>query len=49
MVWSGRRGEVLVMSMPSVVLLPPHANARQPLIHPLIVRLTHWINAVRSS
>ncbi|HEY8008164.1 MAG TPA: cytochrome b/b6 domain-containing protein [Methylocella sp.] len=32
--------------MPSVVLLPPHANARQPLIHPLIVRITHWINAV---
>ena len=33
------------MSMPSAALLPPHANARRPLIHPLIVRLTHWINA----
>ena len=33
------------MTMPSAALPSPHANVRRPIIHPLVVRLTHWINA----
>jgi thiosulfate reductase cytochrome b subunit len=33
------------MSMSSAAMKSPPASARRPLIHPLIVRVTHWINA----
>ncbi len=33
------------MSMSSAAMKSPQASARRPLIHPLIVRMTHWINA----
>jgi len=29
----------------SAAVPSPSASARRPLIHPLIVRITHWINA----
>jgi thiosulfate reductase cytochrome b subunit len=33
------------MSMSSAAMKSPPASAGRPLIHPLIVRVTHWINA----
>jgi thiosulfate reductase cytochrome b subunit len=33
------------MAMTSAATPSPQASARRPLIHPLIVRITHWINA----
>jgi thiosulfate reductase cytochrome b subunit len=33
------------MSMSSAAIPSPQASAGRPLIHPLIVRITHWINA----
>jgi thiosulfate reductase cytochrome b subunit len=43
--WSGPPREIFVMATFSTAAPPPSAIARRPLIHPLIVRLTHWINA----
>jgi thiosulfate reductase cytochrome b subunit len=33
------------MSMPSAAVASLQASTKQPLIHPLIIRVTHWINA----
>jgi thiosulfate reductase cytochrome b subunit len=33
------------MAMISADVPSPQARAKRPLIHPLIVRITHWINA----
>jgi len=33
------------MPTSSAAVPSPSASARRPLIHPLIVRITHWINA----
>jgi thiosulfate reductase cytochrome b subunit len=33
------------MSMPSAAVASRQASTKQPLIHPLIIRVTHWINA----
>ncbi len=43
--WSGQPRESLVMAMISAGVPSPQASAKRPLIHPLIVRITHWINA----